>query len=577
MYIRSITIAAVTLGILLSCTVAATHTVAAQEADQAKLRLSPETGVHTVGDTFRVKVLVESRVTPVNAVEGTIRFDTDRLRIENISTQGTVFPVWTQSPERNDGTLTFSTGAQEPYEGDAGSVFTITFAAERAGEATISFADGALLAADGSGSNILTQMVGANHTIRAQSVDPETEYVVPDNAPGAPEVRSKTHPRESQWYATSTAELSWSLPSDVTNVRYAFNESPKAVPSTMAQTRQRTYTARNVSDGEHYFHVQLKDANGWGAIAHYRVAVDTTAPSYFNIVQEERTDTTDPRMRMFLDGLDAQSGIARYEITIDDELHETRSAATSSVYRLPVLQPGQHTVHVRAQDRAGNAVTDTWTFAIDSLEPPILTQYPSVLRDSEPLIVKGLTFPNTEVTMYLKRGSEPPQTFTVASDDDGAFTFIPDTQPTDGVYQLWAEVTDARGAQSAPSRKVTIAVQPPVLFEIGNVAVSALSVFVPLIALLIVLGMLVGFIWHRVKRFRRRVRREAGEASEALHDAFDQLRKRVRRTIKTFEDTERNRELTKEERATLSQLRTTLDEAERSVAEEIEDIEDVRW
>jgi ABC-type multidrug transport system fused ATPase/permease subunit len=179
--------------------------------------------------------------------------------------------------------------------------------------------------------------------------------------------------------------------------------------------------------------------------------------------------------------------------------------------------------------------------------------------------------------MYLKRGSEPPQTYSVESDSEGAFTFIPNEQPSEGVYQLWAEVTDARGAQSAPSRTVTIAVKPPVLFEIGNVAVTALSVFVPLIALLIVLGMLIGFIWHRVRRFRRRVRREAGEASEALHDAFDHLRKRVRRTIKTFEDTERSRELTKEERATLSQLRSTLDEAERTVAEEIEDIEDVRW
>jgi hypothetical protein len=549
----------------------------AQTQEQAKLRLSPETGVHTVGDTFRVKVLVESRVTPVNAVEGTIRFDTDRLRIENISTQGTVFPVWTQSPERDDGALTFSTGAQEPYEGDAGSVFTITFAAEQAGEATISFADGALLAADGSGSNILTQMVGANHTISAQSVDPETEYVVPDNAPGAPEVRSTTHPDESAWYATSTARLSWSLPSDVTNVRYTLNEKPKAVPSTVAGERMRNFTARDLQDGEHYFHLQFKDENGWGAIAHYRVAVDATAPSYFNIMKEERTDATDPRMRIFLDGLDAQSGIARYDISIDDEHHEQLTAATSSIYQLPVLEPGQHTVYVRASDQAGNTASDTWTFTIDSLEPPILSEYPGVLRDSEPLVVKGLTFPNTEITMYLKRGSEPPQTYSVESDSEGAFTFIPNEQPSEGVYQLWAEVTDARGAQSAPSRTVTIAVKPPVLFEIGNVAVTALSVFVPLIALLIVLGMLIGFIWHRVRRFRRRVRREAGEASEALHDAFDHLRKRVRRTIKTFEDTERSRELTKEERATLSQLRSTLDEAERTVAEEIEDIEDVRW
>jgi len=58
-----------------------------------------------------------------------------------------------------------------------------------------------------------------------------------------------------------------------------------------------------------------------------------------------------------------------------------------------------------------------------------------------------------------------------------------------------------------------------------------------------------------------------------LHKAFDKLRKDVGKQIYLLEKAETKRELTAEERGLIRQLKKDLDDAEKTIAKEIRDIE----
>ena len=156
----------------------------------ATLSASPNTGVYTAGGTFSTRVVINTSGAAINAAEGSLTFDTQKLSIVSIS-KGSIFNLWTVEPtfSNTSGTVTFGGGSPSGYSGSAGTVLTITFRAKTAGTAKVNFRDGSVLAADGKGTNVLTSMSGGTYTIAAADVvaEPEViEYVAPANTPGLP-------------------------------------------------------------------------------------------------------------------------------------------------------------------------------------------------------------------------------------------------------------------------------------------------------------------------------------------------------------------------------------------------------
>jgi hypothetical protein len=79
-------------------------------AQKASLYLAPSTGTYTVGNTFLVQVKVNSGGVAINAADGTLVFDPDKLEVVKISKEDSIFSLWVQEPTFSNslGTINFA-------------------------------------------------------------------------------------------------------------------------------------------------------------------------------------------------------------------------------------------------------------------------------------------------------------------------------------------------------------------------------------------------------------------------------------------------------------------------------------
>lgn len=103
-----------------------------------------------------------------------------------------------------------------------------------------------------------------------------------------------------------------------------------------------------------------------------------------------------------------------------------------------------------------------------------------------------------------------------------------------------------------------------------------ISLFIMTIILagLIILFLLV--VWwgkYRLSLLKKKVSKESKEAEEALHRAIIMLKEDIEKQVKMLEMTKRLRSLTDEEEKIIKHLKKDLDDAEKFVRKEIEDIE----
>src|SRR3990167_2971187 len=156
----------------------------------ATLSLSPSTGVYTTGSTFTARVIVNTEGKPINAAEGTVKFNPAEITVVSVNRTGSIFNLWVTEPtfSNSAGTISFSGGMPSGYTGSAGTIFNITFRTTNASNAKVNITNGSVLANDGMGTNVLSSMNGGSYTISAASVSPApevVEYVAPANTTGA--------------------------------------------------------------------------------------------------------------------------------------------------------------------------------------------------------------------------------------------------------------------------------------------------------------------------------------------------------------------------------------------------------
>ena len=552
--------------------------ITSQFAYAANLYFSPSSGSHAVGTTFSVSVYVSSADQAMNAASGVISFPSDKLEVTSLSKTGSIFTLWVQEPSFSNsaGTVNFEGIVLNPgFTGSSGKAITITFRAKAAGNASLTFSSGSALANDGKGTNVLTGLGDANFSIG--TIQPGApEIVTPAEVAGTPEapvISSLTHPDPNKWYAESSAKFNWNVPKDITAVRLLVGKIPNAIPTITYTSPVNSKEIADLADGIWYFSVRLKNNAGWGAVSHFRFQIDTAKPSRFNITEITRKDLAEPKASFIFDAKDEVSGVDHYEIQIDGGNAQIWNDDGTKTYTTPVLEPGKHVLIAKVVDKAGNSLASSAEFAIESLNSPTITEYPKELQSGEILIVRGTTYPNNKVTIWLQKEKDDPQSFTVQSDRDGKFTFTADEKLGDGIYQLWAEVANAQGAKSLPSEKITIAVAKLATFSVGTWAVNFLAIIVPLVVLIFALLFILWYGWHKFSSLRKRLRKEVREAESALHKAFDLLKDNIQEQIKMLEKTRTKRQLTEEEEKILKQFKSKLGDAEKFIKKEIEDIE----
>jgi len=325
-------------------------------AEAATYALSPASGSYSVGQTFQVRVMVDS-TEGVNTGDATITFDANTLTAVSVSKDGSPFNLWVTEPKISGGTITFAGGGTTAISGSK-AVATITFKGKAEGTGAVEFSKATLLA--GAGKDVLSGKTGASYTITPAVAAPppedkpvpKPERVVNIPAPEAPVIKSDTHPDPTIWYAKADAKFSWDIPYGVTGMKIAFSDTADAEPSELHEPPISTWSKAGLEDGVWYFHANYKNRGGWSSSTHFMIQIDVTPPEEFSATAIGGDLTAQLRF----EATDALSGISVYRIGIDGG--RTRdvqpSELTGGGYTLSNLDPGPHTFTVTAVDKAGN-------------------------------------------------------------------------------------------------------------------------------------------------------------------------------------------------------------------------------
>ncbi len=545
----------------------------------AILRLSPETGVYVSGTTFTVSVLMNTEGKPVNAADAVLSFNPKELSVVSIR-KGSLFSLWTLEPSFSNtaGTISFGGGSPAGYTGTNGVIASITFKAHSAGTPKVSYTSASVLAADGLGTNVLTSMKGASFTVEAASSNPLPEYVPPPNTPPQPTITSSSHPDENMWYARNQGIFSWSIPTGVVQVRTAFDQSEATTPTKVYETPITERTVDDMPEGTSYFHVQFKNADGWGRVRHFKVNVDTKEPESFEL--RDVTATSSSPLRSLIFDVKDTSPIQKIEIVIDGDSPIVYTPESLEVaYVTHALTPGEHTIVATLYDSAGHTRVTTLTTTIDALPRPKLTDYPLRVNESVIPAFKGETLPGHIVVATIVPSSgildsayASEQTIEVRSDDSGSFTIVPESSFAVGSYTITLYAKGDDGARSNTTDPVSFIVEAPGYIVIGSLAIRVLSVLIPLIALVLLLLFGSWYMWHKLSVWRKRVMYEAQDAEEKLAAEFNFLADVIHGHIEKIRTTRKTR-ITKAEEDMYNELETDLKRAQSKLRKEIIDIE----
>lgn len=545
----------------------------------ASLYLSPSTGAYTVGNTFLVQVRINSAGYSINAADGTLVFDPDKLEVVSVSKTNSVFSLWVQDPEYSNavGTIEFAGGKPSPgYTGASGVVINITFKTKISGTANLTFASGSILADDGKGTNVLGSFGSGTYTLNARSVTPITQDQTPtqpvtvSNLPSQPEVFSKTHPNNEKWYSNNNPEFTWNLPSDVTKVSVLLHKNAAGNPGPISDGKIETKKYENIEDGIWYFHIKFGNEYGWGNILHRKVLIDTKAPGSFEIGYDSGGDAYNPRPTILFESEDETSGIDYYEITAGNRSATTSKASTkANPFEMFAIEPGDHKLTVKAVDMAGNSSSASIDISVEPIESPEITKIPSKIAVGELLTVEGKIDPNYKVELFIQKDYEEPVSIEVIPTTEGKFTITYDKALAKGDYLVWAQSKDDREARSLPTQMYSVEVGLPVLLQFGTIAIDYLTTMLTLVVLIFGIIGIAFYTWYRISVWRRRVRKETEEVSQTVAAAFRALKEEVEDQISMLD---KKAGLTKSEKELRDRLQEALDTSEKFIGKEIKDI-----
>jgi hypothetical protein len=542
----------------------------------ASLNFSPLAATRSVGDAFSVTVYAQSVDKALNAVSGAISFPRNILEVISISKTNSIINLWVQEPSfsNTEGIVNFEGIALNPgYTGSQGNIITINFRAKARGEANLNFSSGSILANDGLGTNILNDLGTGAFTIQSGS-QTQTVPIAQKSADGAISIiTSNTHPDQKKWYSNSSPEFSWVLPPDAIEVRTLIGSSPDGIPRVSYVPPIASKKVDPLSDGIYYFSLQVRTTNGWGEVFRYRVNIDTIPPEPFTVTFPHGTKTFESQPVILFNTIDITSSVSRYDVKVGSgEPERVAAPATSNPYPLPPQHPGTHTVVVTATDEAGNTRSASADFTIEGIDAPIITFYPEELELGDLLKIRGTTYPNSEITVLVKNAdnNEVVSQEITKSNSLGDFGIIISKRLEQGTYLFTVRVTDARGAQSNETAPLTVVIKSKFLNDLINLTLDYLSA---ILLVMLSLALMIGggiYIWTHAIKIIRKFRRESREAEKAVERSFTALRKEI--AIHVLRLKSLKRKLTAEEVLFLERFEKELEEAEKTITKEIQDI-----
>ena len=382
----------------------------------SNLSLVSEVQTAGIGQQFSVSLLLDTEEN-INAAQGIVSFSPSVLQMVSVDNGSSIFNFWVEDPTiSNDvGTMSFVGGSSKIVNGKKLKILTMKFKAVGIGNSNIKFSNGVVTADDGLGTNVLS-IVKETSVIVSGTVIPGTAVttapavvsapaqpkpamvervpVAVKNLPSAPKLSVGLYPDEKKWYSQiGEATVFWDLPTDVISVSILVDKNPNGKPVTF---EKQLFDGKNIGileEGVNYVHVKFKNNVGNGPISTYRIALDTTAPLDFKVQMPEGLKISNPSPTINFSTNDSLSGKAFYSVIIDAQ---TPIKTESEELKLPLLEPGEHSVLVKAFDNAGNGAEASLSFEILPIASPeikFVTQ-PFYSDSDSALLVRGSGLPS---------------------------------------------------------------------------------------------------------------------------------------------------------------------------------------
>jgi hypothetical protein len=320
----------------------------------SSLSLSPSSGTFSVGSTFNVSVVLDTKGKSINALKVLLSFPPDKLQIVSPSTGKSIVGVWASPPkfDNSKGTMVLEGGVPGGIVASSGIVTNITFRVKSTGEALLRFKDESeVFLDDGLATPDLSQASNAVYQFRLPP-------------PQGPIVVSETHPDQSLWYQSRNAVLHFTNEAgSVEGFSFILNDDPVSEPDNISEGPRKSVAYNDLDDGVHYFHIKSLRDGLWGGTTHFAINIDSTPPSPFpvTLLPSSRTASTSPVAQFAT--TDQLSGVDFYEIKIEPLSTEAINALGSgaslfveanSPYVIPELVKGSYEVTVRVFDKAQN-------------------------------------------------------------------------------------------------------------------------------------------------------------------------------------------------------------------------------
>jgi hypothetical protein len=412
--------------------------------------LSPSGGTYNVGDIIRVTLFVDTGGQAINAEKAAMSWS-GPIQYSSYSTAGTINDYWPSGPNASATGLNFEGGmpGSKAYNGGAGRILQVIFTAKDVGTATVSVNGLEIFTNSDPPQNILCCSSGATFTI----VRPK---------PPVPllQVESKTHPDSGRWYNSRHIQVNWYATVANNGYAWSFDRNPRTEPpGALSGVQSASHDASD--DGTWYFHLRSANETG-GNTLHFQINIDTQPPGEFAVKVDNGGNASNPTPKATFEASDGAAGIERYEASIDGGA----PFPIASGDPLPRQRPGEHTLVIRAIDKAGNVRESKTTYKIDGIAAPKIVTWDEWVVIQQPIRFLGQSEPgdtiivflgDKEVDRFLARDKQVPKDYNKGElpKDNGGFTdgitweYEYKTELFPGKYQFRFARTNAAGAESS--------------------------------------------------------------------------------------------------------------------------------
>jgi hypothetical protein len=309
--------------------------------EAARLYIFPNYYELSQEQTVVAEFYIDTEGEQVNALDIVFSYDPNIVRIEEVSTGGSPFPLQVQSPEylNTQGIFGMSAGAPGGFVGQ-GVFAKVVLQGKQQGFSSLAFGqESQVLVHDGKGTPASLTLQNA-------------EVLVVPVISGAVQIFAEDQPEETLWYNKPFIRLNWQVQEGHT-YSYILTRDPTEVPDEVPDEPVGDIKLNTPEDGIFYFRLRECFEGVCDLPVTHRIMKDTMPPEPFEIKFAEHSTAFEGKPFISFLTADATSGIVRYEVSVTRNGIEEPWVVAQSPYMIEQVK-GISVIRVKAVDKAGN-------------------------------------------------------------------------------------------------------------------------------------------------------------------------------------------------------------------------------